>query len=324
MAIGRRGGLLSASAAVLLAAGNRPVAAQQNVIRLVVPWAPGGQTDVLARIFADVWARQLSQSIIVDNRSGASGTIGHAFVAGAPADGRTILIATNTTYAVIPHLVRSVPYRHDEAFAPVALLATAPMLLWASRRVPARTLQELIAYSRTRPDELNMGNGGIGTTSHLATELLMAQTGLRFTQVNYRGAGDTVRGLATGEIDLAFLGASTVKGLVEAGGLRALAATGQARSRALPDVPTIAEAGLPDFETSTYFALFVPKATPAAAIERLSATAISSLDDPTLSARLRDEDIIPLGKGPGALAAHVQEETAKWGALIRDRGISVN
>jgi len=313
--------LLQASLAVTFA----PVAAKaapSGPIRLVIPWAPGGSTDVVGRFFADVWSRRLEQTVVIENRSGASGTIGHAYVANAPADGRTVLLATNSTYAIAPSLLRSIPYEHDTAFAPVTLLARSPLVLCVNARVPAADVAALIALAKSRPGVLNMGIGGIGATGHLAGELFMFHSGTQFTPVTYRGSGQTVQALATGEVDVAFLSATTVKPLAEQGLMRALGTTGTSRSAALPTVPPISEAGLPQFEATTAYALFVPRATPAEEIARLHAAAVETMADPGLREKLSVEDIEVVAGGPDILAAHVREEAAKWSEVIRTRNIT--
>jgi tripartite-type tricarboxylate transporter receptor subunit TctC len=295
-----------------------------GTVRLIIPWAPGGSTDVIGRFFAEVWGSKLGQTTVVENRSGASGTIGHAYVATAPADGHTVLMGTNSTYAIAPSLYRNIPYVHEAAFAPVTLMARSPLVLCVNARVPVRTLAEFIALARARPGELNVGIGGIGATSHLATELFMAHSDTRFTLVNYRGSGQTVQAINSGEIDAAFLSATTVKPLADAGSAIVLGTTGTGRSITLPHVPPIADSGMPQFEATTAYALFAPRATPAAEIARLNQAAIQALAEPRLREKLALEDIEVIGQGPDVLAAHVREETAKWAAVIRDRNITLS
>jgi tripartite-type tricarboxylate transporter receptor subunit TctC len=317
-----RRALLRASAALPLLPATG-LAAPSGPIRLVIPWAPGGSTDVVGRFFADAWSRRLDQTVVIDNRSGASGTIGHAYVAGSAPDGRTVLLATNSTYAIAPSLLRNIPYVHETAFAPVTLLARSPLVLCVNPRVPATDVASLVALAKARPSTLNMGIGGTGATSHMASELFMAHSGTQFTLVTYRGSGQTVQAIASGEIDVAFLSATTVRALAEQGLLRVLGTTGTGRSVTLPAVPPIAESGLPQFEATTAYALFVPAATPQAEIARLHAGAVSALDDPTLREKLALEDMEVVAEGPDRLAAHVREETAKWADVIRTRNISL-
>ncbi|WP_439597054.1 Bug family tripartite tricarboxylate transporter substrate binding protein [Falsiroseomonas sp.] len=315
--------LLGGLAAAALPARSR-AAVPTGTIRLVVPWAPGGSTDVIGRQFANSWQPRLARTVVVENRSGASGTIGHAYVAGSAADGRTVLMATNSTYAIAPSLYDNIPYVHDQAFAPVTLMARSPLVLCVNARVPARSVMELVALAKARPTELNMGIGGTGATSHLASELFMAHSETRFTLVSYRGSGQTVQAVGSGEVDVAFLSATTVRPLVEAGLARVLGTTGTSRSPTFPEVAPIAETGLPQFEASTAYALFVPKATPAEVIASLHAAAAESLADPQLQAKLAAEDFEVVAGGPQLLAEHVRDEAAKWSAIIRSRNIRMN
>lgn len=317
-----RRALLHVAAALPLAA-TAVHAAPSGPIRMVIPWAPGGSTDVVGRFFAESWGRRLDQTVVIENRSGASGTIGHAYVANAPADGRTVLLATNSTYAIALSLLRGIPYVHETAFAPVTLLARSPLVLCVNARVQAADLASLITTAKARPGALNMGIGGIGATSHMASELFMAHSGTQFTLVNYRGSGQTVQAIAAGEIDVAFLSATTVRALAEQGLLRVLGTTGTGRSVTLPAVPPIAEAGLPQFEATTAYALFVPAATPSTEIARLHAAAVEALGEQGLRDKLAGEDIEVVAGGPELLAAHVREETAKWAEVIRTRNISL-
>lgn len=293
-------------------------------VRLVVPWSPGGSTDIVARQFVGPWSARLGQTVVIENRAGASGTIGHAAVAGAPADGTVVLMGTNSTYAIAPALHRNLPYEHERAFAPVTLLAQGPLVLCIHAGVPATDMRAFVALARARPGALNIGNGGNGSTSHLAGELLMALAGVELTQVGYRGSGQTVQAVSSGEVQAGFLAPTTARPLAEAGLLRVIGVTGTGRSAALPLVPPIAEAGIPQFETTTAYALFVPRATPAPVIARLHEAAAAALAEPALRERLAGEDIEVVGAGPEALAAHVRAETARWGEIIRSRNIVAN
>lgn len=313
-----------ATAAVAAAVPARAQSRAAGVIRLVIPWAPGGSTDVMGRQFANSWSAHLGQSVVVDNRAGASGTIGHAHVANAAPDGRTVLLGTNSTFAIAPSLYKNIPYRHEEVFAPVTLLVQSPLVLCVKASLPANDVQSLIALARQKPGALNLGIGGTGATSHLAGEMFMALSGTELTLVAYRGSGQTVQALGTGEIDVAFLSATTIKPLVEGGAARVLGTTGTRRSAALPEVPPIAETGLPHFEATTTYALFVPRGTPAEEIARLNAAALESLAEPALREKLAVEDFEVIGAGPDALAQHVRSETAKWAEVIRVRNITAN
>lgn len=314
--------LLGASL-VTLAAQARAQGFPDRPVRLVVPWAPGGSTDVLARLISVPMGEALGQPLIVDNRPGASGTIGHASVARSPADGYTVLMATNSTFAIAPHLLPSLPYEHDAVFAPVSLLAETPLVLCVKRGGPA-SVAALLDAARARPDALTFGSGGIGVTSHLAAELLLALTGVRMTHVPYRGGGPAAQALAAGEVDIAFLDPTVAKPLADGGTVAMIATTGSRRFPSLPDLPTVAEAGVPHYVTVTSYALFVPKATPEPVIARLTVAANGVFDRPGFREDMAMRGISVLAGGPDALAAHVREENARWAEVIRVRNIRMN
>jgi len=292
-------------------------------VRLVVPWAPGGSTDVLARLISVPFGESLGQPLVVENRPGASGTIGHAAVARAPADGYTVLMATNSTFAIAPHLLPALPYRHEEAFAPVAYLAETPLVLAVKRGGPA-SFEALIAEARAKPDTLTFGSGGLGVTSHLAAELLMALAGVVLTHVPYRGGGPAAQALAAGEITMAFLDPTVAGPLAESGNVRLLATTGARRFASFPALPTIEQLGVPRYVTVTSYGLFVPRATPAPVIARLAQAANGVFDRPGFRADLATRGIEVRAEGGEGLDRHVREEVERWGEVVRTRNIRVN
>ena len=317
-----RRALLGASS-VALAMPARASGFPDRPLRLVVPWAPGGSTDVLARLISVPMGEALGQPLVVDNRPGASGTIGHASVARSPADGITVLMATNSTFAIAPHLLPSLPYEHDAAFAPVSLLAETPLVLCVKRGGPTN-VPELLAAARARPDALTFASGGIGVTSHLAAELLLALTSTSMTHVPYRGGGPAAQALAAGEVDVAFLDPTVAKPLADGGQVAMIATTGSHRFASLPELPTVAEAGVPHYVTVTSYALFVPRGTPGAVIARLTAAASTVFNRPGFREDMAQRGIAVLAAGPEALAAHVREENARWSEVIRARNIRMN
>ena len=317
-----RRALLGASLAAV-ALPVRALGFPDRPVRLVVPWSPGGSTDVLARLISVPMGEALGQPLIVDNRPGASGTIGHASVARSPADGYTVLMATNSTFAIAPHLLPPLPYDHDAAFAPVSLLAETPLVLCVKRGGPGN-VAALIAAARARPDALTFASGGIGVTSHLAAELLLALAGVGMTHVPYRGGGPAAQALAAGEVDIAFLDPTVAKPLADGGQVAMIATTGSRRFPSLPDLPTVAEAGVPHYVTVTSYALFVPRATPEPVIARLTNTANAVFDRPGFRDDMATRGISVLAGGPDALAAHVREENARWAEVIRLRNIRMN
>lgn len=203
-------------------------------IRWIVPWAAGGSTDVLARIVAHGTGAILGQSIVVENRAGATGTIGHAAVALAPPDGYTWLLGTNSTFGIAPHLLPSIPYNHDQAFDPIMLIAATPLVLCAHRSFMPQSVHELIDVAKQHPGTIAFGSGGVGATSHFAAEFLMNATGIQLTHVPYRGGGPNAQGLVANDVSLAFLDLAVADPLVQSGLIRALATTGRKRSELFP------------------------------------------------------------------------------------------
>ncbi len=241
---------------------NRPVT-------VVVPWAAGGSTDVMVRVVLHRMSADLGQPFVVDNRAGATGTVGHAWVARQRPDGYTLLAATNSTYAIAPHLYASLPYDNERAFTPITQLATNPQMLCVHPSVPVRNFAEFLAYARARPGEIPFGTSGIGGTSHLATELLMAMTGIQMLHVPYRGGGPAAQAIVAGETKVTFVDVITAVPFLRGGQLRALAVSTTERSPLVPDVPTIAEAGVPSYQSVGWGGMLAPRGTPSATMARL-------------------------------------------------------
>ncbi|GGX14878.1 ABC transporter substrate-binding protein [Pigmentiphaga litoralis] len=296
---------------------NRPV-------KVVVAWSPGGATDLLARTVSIELSKQLGQQVVVDNRPGANGTIGHAQVAHAAADGYTLVLATNSTYAIAQHLYKSLPYQQERDLAPIALLAASPLILAVRPGLEARSVQDLLAQARKTPGKLNIASGGNGSTSHLAAELFMSLTGTTFTHVPYKGGGPATQAVAAGEVDAAFLDLGVAAPFANTGRLRAIGVTGNTRSTQLPDVPTVSQSGVPAFESTTTFALFAPAATPKAVVQQLATATRASLANPELRDKLQRQGVEIVNAGPEELARSVTTESTKWGAIIRDRHISLD
>lgn len=293
-------------------------------IKMVVGWSPGGATDLLARIVSSELSLQLGQQVVVDNRPGANGTIGQAQVAVAPADGYTLILATNSTYAIAEHLYKSLPYRHDRDFAPISLLASSPLILAARTTLEARGVEDLLALARKQPGRLNIASGGNGSTSHLAAELFMSLTGVSMTHVPYKGGGPANNAVAAGEVDTAFLDLGVALPFASAGRLKAIAVTGAARSPLLPDVPTVGESGVPSFESTTNFALFAPAGTPRPVIDRLHQAVRTVLAGTELRDKLRRQGVEIVGSTPDELRRAAAAESAKWARIIRERHIALD
>jgi tripartite-type tricarboxylate transporter receptor subunit TctC len=312
-----------------IAVGTAPTAFAQastypnQTIKLLVGWTAGGATDLLARHLAAHMARQLEQPVVVDNRAGAVGTIAHSEASRAKPDGYTIILATNSTYAIAPHLIKPLPYGPD-ALAPISLVGTSPLILTVRPTLNAPGVKEVIALARQQPGRLNYSSGGNGSTSHLASELFKDLTRTSITHIPYKGGGPATLAVASGEVDLGFVDIGVAVPLIRAGRLKAVAVSGSARSPVLPQVPTVEEAGVPRFESATKFALFAPAGTPPAVIERLAEAVRSVQKNEELKDRLRQQGIELVATGPAELRKDAADDLARWGRLISERKLSLD
>ena len=309
-----------------IAAGALPAAAQPawptRTVTLVVPWAPGGSQDALGRVLAGPLSAELGQQVVVDNRAGATGTIGSASVARARPDGYTLLMGSTSTYAMAPHLVQ-LPYDNDRAFAAVGHIAAMPILMLVPAALPVRDVAGFIALARQPGTRLAYASSGTGSSTHLATEMFLQMAGIEVPDVAYRGGGPAVQGMLTGETQMTFQTAATVLGLMRSGDLRALAVATRDRIPFTPDLPTFAEAGFPNFEVVENIALLAPSGTPAPILARLNEALERVMAAPEVRQRLNDLAIIPGVRSPNAFAPAAAEESATWRELIRARNIRV-
>jgi tripartite-type tricarboxylate transporter receptor subunit TctC len=306
--------------------GGAPVSAEDyptRVVRIVNPWPAGGSSDAVTRILAAKLSDVLGQQVVVDNRPGATGTIGSASVVKSPADGYSLLLTTNSTYAIAPHLYRDLPYDTETAFAPISLIGRNAQILCIHPSLPATDLKSFIAYIRANPDKVAFSTAGQGATSHLATELLLITADIKMLHVPYRGGAPSVQALLAGETLVSFVDVITALPFVNTGQLRALGASTQARASMMPDVPTIDEAGLPGFQSSTDFVLFAPAATPKAIVAKLVAASHQALRAADVKDKLRTQGIDIVDGGPEMLTAYLKAETEKWNRVIRTRGIKL-
>jgi tripartite-type tricarboxylate transporter receptor subunit TctC len=288
-------------------------------IRVVVPYAPGGATDLTGRTVGQKLQQSLKQRIVVDNRTGAGGTIGADIVAKAPADGYTVLLSSPAEIAVLPHLQR-LPYNAERDFAPVSLAAMTPLILVVHPSLPVRSVKELIALIKARPGQMSYASAGTGGVQHLAGELLKIRYKLDMVHVPYKGAGPVMPDLVGGHVPMFFSGMPPAVPHVRAKKLRALAVTSTKRSPAVANVPTMAEAGVPDFIFTNWFAYFVPSGTPASVIERLNAEINRALQLADVKARLAAVGAETVGTTPGELGKFVREESEKFAKLIKLSG----
>ena len=293
-------------------------------IKIVVPYAAGGGTDILARLIGQEISASMGQPVIVDNRPGGSTFIGSDAVARARPDGYTLLASAASTFAINPSLYKNLPYDPVGSFSPITLVARFPLLLVVSKDFPARTVQEFIAYTKARPGELNFGSAGIGSTHHLAMELFKQRAGLDMVHVPYRGAGPAVQDLMAGRIPVMFLDVTVATSPLQSGMIRALGIATSERFSELPDVPTISEAGVAGFEASAWNGVVAPAGTPPPVVERLNAEIGKALQGDAFKTKLHAMGIEPAHMSSSEFAAYIKSEIQKWGDVIRKGNITVN
>ena len=292
-------------------------------IRLVVPFPAGGATDLLARAISQRLGQQLGQPVVVDNRPGAGGTLGSQEAMRAAPDGHTLLMATSSTHSIAPHLNPALPYKVATDFTPVAHVANAPNLMLVPQTLPVGDVKAFIAYSKARPGQLNYATSGNGTIVHLTTEAFKTQAGLFITHIPYRGTALAIPDLVSAKVHLLF--DSVVSGLphVKDGKLKALAITSRTRSPLVPEVPTVAESGLPGFESTTWFGVYAPRGLPAELTQRLNAELHKAMAADEVRERLARLGADPVTQGSAAdFAAMVEADSQRWGRLVRERRIS--
>ena len=308
--------LLCLGAAAHSTATAQPATYPTKPIRLVVPFTPGGSTDILARAIGQELTRAWGQSVIVDNVPGAGGAIGADKVAKAPADGYTLLMGHIGTLAVNPSLYPKLPYNPLKDFAPVAGVARVPNVLVVHPSVPAKDVRELVALAKAKPGQLNYGSGGNGSAANLATEYFKLQTGVSMVHIPYKGTAPAVTDLIGGQIQVLFTGAPAVIGHIKSGQLRALAVSSPKRLDALPDLPTVAESGYKDFEADQWYGVVAPAGTPREVISKLNVQINAALNTPELKARLSAEGAVAMPGTPEALGQLMAREITRWKPVI--------
>jgi tripartite-type tricarboxylate transporter receptor subunit TctC len=307
-----------------VSAGAAPAAAQtypSRPITLVVPFPPGGSATIIARIIADKMSEGLGQQIVVDNRGGAGGSIAARQVAKSAPDGSTLLLAFTGTLAVSPLIFANVGYDPRKDFAGIGLIGMAPSVLAVHPSVPARSVADLIGIAKAEPGKIQYGSPGIGTTNHLAGELLAAMTGIRITHIPYKGTGPAITDLLGGHIAMMFAPIPAAHGNVSAGALRALGVTSLKRSSLWPDIPTVAETGLPGFEVVQRSTLLAPAGTPRTIIERLNKELNAVLATDEVKRRLAVEGGEPVPGAPEEYAADIDREEMRWSKLVATIGL---
>ncbi len=292
-------------------------------LRVIVPFAPGGGTDILTRTITPKWSEVLGQQLVIDNRAGGGSTIGSEMAARAAADGYTLLMV-DTSFTTNPSLYSKLPYDSARDFAPVSLMAAAPVILIVHPSVPVKTLKEFVALAKAKPGQLNFASGGPGSSTHLGGELLKLAAGIDLVHIPYKGTGPAVADVLGGQVVMMFAGISSVKQHVAVGRLRAIAVTGDKRSPAMPEVPTFIALGLTGVDSGTYWGCLAPAATPKDVIHKVSATLASVLKLPEIQARLVALGFDPIGGGAEQFAANIKSETEKWARVIRNARVKLN
>jgi tripartite-type tricarboxylate transporter receptor subunit TctC len=309
---------LSALAPSLARADTYP----SRFVRLVVPFPPGGGTDAIARLLAGRLSVMWGQQMVVENKGGGATSIGTDAVAKADPDGYTVLLQS-MPLAVNKYMFATLPFDPVADLAPVSLICDYPNVMAVPMSSPAHTVQEFIDHAKANPDKVTYASSGIGTSVHLSGALFNRMTGLKLRHIPYRGAGPALNDLIPGRVDVMFNNIGAVMPLIQGGQLRALAVTSIKRAAALPDVPTVSEAGVPGFDVSAWYALFVPARTPETVIRKLSADTVAALADPATKGRLEQLGVGVIGSSPEALRAHLAAEMSKWGTIIKEAGIKV-
>ncbi|MGQ2994739.1 Bug family tripartite tricarboxylate transporter substrate binding protein [Variovorax sp.] len=319
---------LGALSAAACAAGPLAALAQNDrPITIVVPYAPGGTTDMLGRLIAQQLGTALGRTVIVDNKPGAGTAIGASQVARAAPDGSTLLVATSTTLAINPWLYKKLSYDPAKDFAPVGLIGAVPLMVVVHPSVPARTLAELVALAKSKPEGLSYGSAGNGSPQHLGAEMFKFATGTAMTHVPYKGSALALTDLLGGQLQLMFTDIAPALQHVRSGKLRALAVTSKKRQPTFPDVPTVAESRLPgtaDFEAVAWQSIVAPAGTPAPVVERLSQEIAKVIAQPALRQKLENDGFEPGSSTPAQLAAYIRSESERWGQVIRASGATID
>ncbi|KLK93022.1 ABC transporter substrate-binding protein [Microvirga vignae] len=318
--------LISGALLASTALGLGPSTAQTfptRPITMVVPFAAGGSTDVVARIIAQKMSEGLGQQVIIENVAGAGGSTGAARVAKAEPDGYTILMGTVATHALNPLMLKRKPYDAMTDFTPVSLLVLVPNVLVVHPSLPAKTVPELIALLKADPSKHNYASSGVGTPLHLSGELFKSMAKVSMQHIAYRGSGPALNDVVAGQVPIMFDNLPSASEFIRAGTLRGIAVTTKERAPSFPDMPTIAES-LPGYETYTWNALFAPPKTPKEMVDRLNAEAREAVADPAVQERLKTFSATVVGSTPEALAEHVKTEIAKWTPVVKEAGVQID
>jgi tripartite-type tricarboxylate transporter receptor subunit TctC len=311
-------------AALLVGFSQQVALAQYPVkpVRVIVPYSPGGAVDSFARVLTQQLSEHWNQSVVVENRPGASTMIGAEQVAKSPADGYTLLLTAELTLVTLPHLYEKIPYDPLRDFAPITGLVSATQALVANPSLPVKTVNDVVTLAKAKPGELTYGSFGIGSTGHLNMEVFQAMTGTRFNHIPYSGAGPAMNDVVGGHVSLMFAALSIVKGSVDAGKLRMIGVGSDRRSGEFPDVPTISESGVPGFEAKSWFGLVAPAGTPPEIIKKINEDVTKVISDPAFARQyLAAQGLVPITGTPEEFAAFIRAETKRWGKVVKDANI---
>ena len=296
----------------------------ERPVRIIVPFSAGGTTDVVARALAQNLTDAWGQSVVVENRAGAGGNIGADLVAKAPPDGHTILMTSGSIFTVNPHMYKQLPFDPIKDFIAVTNVASGPQLVVVHPSVPAKSVKELIALAKSKPGTINFGSAGIGSQVHMAGENFVNAAGIQATHIPYKGESAALADLAAGSIQFMVGNIAAALPYVGNGRLRALAVTSKTRSPLLPDVPTVAESGLPGFENSGWFGFMLPAGTPQPIVDKIHKDTLKALEDTHLRARLHVAGMAPVGNTPKQFAGAIAAESKLWAEVVRNRGLKAN
>ena len=304
------------------------VASAQNyptkAVRIIVPLAPGGGNDTIARMIGQKIQGPLGQSVVIDNRTGAGGQIGAEVAAKSPPDGYTLLLGNVATQAIIPNVQPNVAYSPLRDFQPVSLIASAPLLVVVHPSLPVRSVKQLIAFAKARPGELNYASNGFGSSTQFATELFKLLTGTRMEHIPYKGLSLAMTDLLTGRVHLMFSSAVAMLPNVKDGKLRAIAMTGATRAEAIPEIPTVAESGVKNYEAGSWYGILAPAGTPRPIVDRLNREIVAAVKSREIQDRLLSEAVIPVGSTPEAFAEHISKELARAAKVVKESGAKFN
>ncbi|HET9652806.1 MAG TPA: tripartite tricarboxylate transporter substrate binding protein [Usitatibacter sp.] len=311
--------LLCLAATAVFAAADYP----NKPIKLIVPFAPGGGNDAVARTIAQKISAGLGQQVVVDNRAGAGGVVGAELAAKSPADGYTLFLGGVGSHAINPNLHRDLPYDPVKDFAPVCLIASAPLILVVNPSVPAHTVAELVALARSKPRALNYASNGNGSSSHLAAVMFESMTGAPMTHVPYKGLSPALVDLLSGQVQLMFSSVVAILPHIQSGKLRALAVTGTSRLASLPNVPTVAETGVAGYQATSWYGILAPAGTPREVVMKLNAEINRAVASPEVRNAFAVEGAVPAGGTPEDFGNHIRAEMERLGKVIRDAKLQV-